>query len=39
MPVGLQIVGRSHCEDDVVRAAAAFEGTFAAGHNVKSFQA
>jgi aspartyl-tRNA(Asn)/glutamyl-tRNA(Gln) amidotransferase subunit A len=38
MPVGLQIVGRSHCEDDVVRAAAAFEGTFAAGHNVKSFQ-
>jgi aspartyl-tRNA(Asn)/glutamyl-tRNA(Gln) amidotransferase subunit A len=25
MPVGLQIVGRSHCEQDVVRAAAAFE--------------
>jgi aspartyl-tRNA(Asn)/glutamyl-tRNA(Gln) amidotransferase subunit A len=25
MPVGLQIVGRSHCEADVVRAAAAFE--------------
>jgi aspartyl-tRNA(Asn)/glutamyl-tRNA(Gln) amidotransferase subunit A len=39
MPVGLQIVGRSHCEDDVVRAASAFEGTFAAGYNVKSFQA
>jgi aspartyl-tRNA(Asn)/glutamyl-tRNA(Gln) amidotransferase subunit A len=38
MPVGLQIVGRSHCEDDVVRAAAAFERTFAAGYNVKSFQ-
>jgi aspartyl-tRNA(Asn)/glutamyl-tRNA(Gln) amidotransferase subunit A len=38
MPVGLQIVGRSHSEDDVVRAAAAFEGTFAAGHNVKPFQ-
>jgi aspartyl-tRNA(Asn)/glutamyl-tRNA(Gln) amidotransferase subunit A len=38
MPVGLQIVGRSHSEDDVVRAAGAFEGTFVAGHNVKSFQ-
>ena len=38
MPVGLQIVGRSHCEDDVVRAAGAFERTFAAGYNVKSFQ-
>jgi aspartyl-tRNA(Asn)/glutamyl-tRNA(Gln) amidotransferase subunit A len=38
MPVGLQIAGRSHSEDDVVRAAAAFEGTFAAGHNVKPFQ-
>jgi aspartyl-tRNA(Asn)/glutamyl-tRNA(Gln) amidotransferase subunit A len=37
MPVGLQIVGRSHREDDVIRAAAAFERTFSAGYNVKSF--
>lgn len=37
MPVGLQIVGRSHCEDDVIRAAAAFEQTFGAGYNVKAF--
>ena len=27
MPVGLQIVGRSHCEADVIGAAAAFEAT------------
>ncbi len=27
MPVGLQIVGRAYCEDDVIRAAAAFERT------------
>lgn len=27
MPIGLQIVGRSHCEDDVVRIACAFERT------------
>jgi aspartyl-tRNA(Asn)/glutamyl-tRNA(Gln) amidotransferase subunit A len=39
MPVGLQIVGGSHCEYDVVRAAAAFERTFCAGYNVKSFDA
>lgn len=37
MPVGLQIVGRSHCEDDVVRAASAFERTFEAGYNVRNF--
>jgi aspartyl-tRNA(Asn)/glutamyl-tRNA(Gln) amidotransferase subunit A len=37
MPVGLQIVGRSHCEDDVVRAAAAFERSQPAGYNVKPF--
>ena len=37
MPVGLQIVGRSHCEDDVVRAAAAFERSQPAGYNVKAF--
>ncbi|MCG5234094.1 amidase family protein [Xanthobacter oligotrophicus] len=33
MPIGLQIVGRSHCEDDVVRAAAAFERTQPPGYN------
>jgi aspartyl-tRNA(Asn)/glutamyl-tRNA(Gln) amidotransferase subunit A len=38
MPVGLQIVGRSHCEDDVVQAAAAFERTFEAGYNVRDFR-
>lgn len=38
MPVGLQIVGRSHCEDDVVRAAAAFERSQPAGYNVKGFE-
>ncbi len=37
MPVGLQIVGRSHREDDVICAAAAFERTFDAGYNVKPF--
>ena len=36
MPVGLQIVGRSHCEDDVNRAAAAFEETFPVEYNVSS---
>jgi aspartyl-tRNA(Asn)/glutamyl-tRNA(Gln) amidotransferase subunit A len=39
MPVGLQIVGRSHCEDDVIRAAAAFERTFDPGYNVTAFDA
>jgi aspartyl-tRNA(Asn)/glutamyl-tRNA(Gln) amidotransferase subunit A len=38
MPVGLQIVGRSHREDDVIRAAAAFERTFSQGYNVKPFE-
>lgn len=33
MPIGLQIVGRSCCEDDVVRAAAAFERAQPAGYN------
>ncbi len=37
MPVGLQVVGRSHCEADVVRAAAAFERTQAAGYNVRPY--
>jgi aspartyl-tRNA(Asn)/glutamyl-tRNA(Gln) amidotransferase subunit A len=37
MPVGLQIVGRSHREDDVICAAAAFERTFDVGYNVKVF--
>lgn len=37
MPVGLQIIGRSHREDDVVSAAAAFERTHAAGYNVRDF--
>jgi aspartyl-tRNA(Asn)/glutamyl-tRNA(Gln) amidotransferase subunit A len=37
MPVGLQIVGRSHREDDVICAAAALERSFATGHNVKDF--
>jgi aspartyl-tRNA(Asn)/glutamyl-tRNA(Gln) amidotransferase subunit A len=36
MPVGLQIVGRSHCEDDVVRIAAAFERTQSPGYNVRN---
>ena len=38
MPMGLQIVGRSHREDDVIRAAAAFERTFHQGYNVKPFE-
>ena len=33
MPVGLQIVGRSHAEGDVVRAAAAFERAQPIGYN------
>lgn len=33
MPIGLQIVGRSYCEDDVVRAAAAFERAQPPGYN------
>lgn len=37
MPVGLQIVGRTYCEDDVVRAAAAFERTQAANYNVRPY--
>lgn len=37
MPVGLQIVGRSHSEDMVVRAARAFEKTFEAGYNLCKF--
>jgi aspartyl-tRNA(Asn)/glutamyl-tRNA(Gln) amidotransferase subunit A len=39
MPVGLQIVGRSYCEDHVVRAAAAFERSHPAGYNVRRFGA
>ncbi|MGL5168480.1 MAG: amidase [Afipia sp.] len=39
MPVGLQIVGRSFCEGDVVRAAAAFERTQPTGYNVRQFEA
>jgi aspartyl-tRNA(Asn)/glutamyl-tRNA(Gln) amidotransferase subunit A len=37
MPVGLQIVGRSLAEYDVVRAAAAYERTKPAGYNVRAF--
>jgi aspartyl-tRNA(Asn)/glutamyl-tRNA(Gln) amidotransferase subunit A len=37
MPVGLQIVGRSYCEDDVVRAAAAFEFAQPCGYNIRHF--
>jgi len=37
MPVGLQIVGRSHCEDDVVWVAEAFERTFEENYNVRDF--
>ncbi|MFG1359442.1 amidase [Xanthobacter pseudotagetidis] len=33
MPIGLQIVGRACCEDDVVRAACAFERTMPPGYN------
>ena len=39
MPVGLQIVGRSYCEHDVIRAVAAFERTFESGYNVAVFDA
>lgn len=39
MPVGLQIVGRTYREDDVVRAAAAFERTQPPRYNVKPFAA
>lgn len=38
MPVGLQIVGRSYCEGDVVRAAAAFERTQPIGYNVRQLE-
>ena len=34
MPVGLQLVGRSHQEQDVVRAAAAFERSQPPGYNI-----
>ncbi len=37
MPVGLQIVGRSLAEYDVVRAAAAYERTKPSGYNVRAF--
>ena len=37
MPVGLQIVGRSLSEYDVVRAAAAFERTKPTGYNLRAF--
>lgn len=37
MPVGLQIVGRSHREDLVVKAAAAFERTFEKSYNHLAF--
>lgn len=39
MPVGLQIVGRSHAEDDVVRAACAFERLNEPGYNLRPFNA
>src|SRR6185312_680267 len=39
MPVGLQLVGRSHQEQDVVRAAAAYERSQAPGYNVRPFSA
>lgn len=38
MPVGLQIVGRSLCEDDVVRVAAAFERAQPANYNIRKFE-
>lgn len=38
MPVGLQVVGRTYREDDVVRAAAAFERTQSPEHNIRRFQ-
>ncbi|WP_127092189.1 amidase family protein [Aquabacter cavernae] len=37
MPVGLQIVGRTYSEADVVRAAAAYERAQPPGYNVRSF--
>ena len=37
MPVGLQIVGRSLGEADVVRAAAAYERSQSKGYNVRPF--
>ena len=37
MPVGLQIVGRTYCENDVVRAVAAFERTQSPGYNLRPF--
>lgn len=37
MPVGMQIVGRLYAEDDVVRIAAAFEGTQPKGYNVRPY--
>ena len=39
MPVGLQLVGRTLGEYDVVRAAAAYERTQPAGYNIKPFAA
>lgn len=38
MPVGLQVVGRTYAEYDVVRAAAAYERTQPAHYNIKEFQ-
>lgn len=38
MPVGLQVVGRAHCEYDVVRAAAAYERLQEPGYNVRRYQ-
>jgi aspartyl-tRNA(Asn)/glutamyl-tRNA(Gln) amidotransferase subunit A len=37
MPVGLQVVGRSHSEHDVVRLAAAFEQTHLPGYNIRDY--
>lgn len=37
MPVGLQIVARSYCEEDVVRLASAYERTQPKGYNVRPF--
>ncbi|OYX70345.1 MAG: amidase [Rhizobiales bacterium 32-66-11] len=39
MPVGLQIVARAYCEEDVVRAACAYARTQPAGYNVRPFNA
>jgi len=38
MPVGIQLAGRALGEYDVVRAAAAYEGTKPAGHNLRRFE-